>query len=168
MDPNDIAKIVKNLVQSGVDDVDIAKIVKGLFTGSDDAVKPVSKIVDDAPSAPKLVSANEGLPKTKVLKTKKVKPEYDSIAFENYKYSDFIDADDFSGMDAAQVKTAYNRFVHAKNTEKLTEAGRAARAAEKAENKAAHAATRTPEARAEALRKQREYKEMIKKKNEGR
>jgi len=134
VDPNDIAKIVKNLVQSGVDDVDIAKIVKGLFTGSDDAVKP----------------------------------EYDSVAFENYKYSDFIDADDFDGMSAADVKTAYNRFVHAKNTEKLTEAGRVARATEKAENKAAHAATRTPEARAEALRKQREYKEMIKKKNEGR
>ena len=164
MDPSDIAKIVKNLVQSGVDDVDIAKIVKGLFTGSDDAVKPVSKIVDDTPSAPKLVSANEGLPKTKVLKTKKVKPEYDSIAFENYKYSDFIDADDFDGMSAADVKTAYNRFVHARNTERLPRP----RAAEKIANKAAHAATRTPEARAEALRKQREYKEMIKKKNEGR
>ena len=167
MDPLDIGKIVKNLVDNGLDDVSIAKIVKGLMGGTDEAVTPVLKNLDETKSAPKLVQANEGLPRTKITKPKLVKPEYNSIAFENFKYSDFIEPSTFDEMDAAQVKTAYNRFVHAKNTEKLTEAGRAKKAAEKAENKAAHAATRTPEARAEALRKQREYKEMIKKKNEG-
>ena len=155
LDPESIKGVLAGLIKDAgevgskvVNKVeDVAGEVKNLFVKEPKSVKPT------------LVAEGKSLPKGE-------KPSFDAIMHNDVKYSDAMSQAEFDAMSSKEVTTFKNRHLHQYNTQKLTDNAREVRNAERLANKEKHAMTRTPEARASAAAKRKEYLDMLKKKGQ--
>lgn len=168
-----IEDVIKALVEAGLPADEIASTIARMFATSGDEIKKVADEVIPAPKSasviPKLVEEGKPLPAAqkisaaeKLAKTPKfVRPKFDDVVHANTteKYSDLMSKEQFDAAKDSDLKYIHNSTKHAYNTSQLPRP----RAEKKAANKAAHAATRTPEARREAAAKQAEYFKNLKK-----
>ena len=162
-----IDDILKALFEAGTPIEDVAKTLAKLMMEGGDEVAKVADEVIPAPKgasvAPKLVAEGMPLPaKEKIAtakKTKFVRPQFDESvhAGTDEKFSDIMTKEEFDAATDADLKYTRNSRAHADDTEARRLAGRQAKVDKKAANKAAHAATRTPEARRQAAAAQAEY-----------
>lgn len=170
-----IEDVIKALVNAGLDGDQIASTIAKMFgSGSDEVAKVADEVIPAKPPKtprvkPDLVPEGQPLPAAqkisaaeKLAKTPKfVRPKFDDVVHANTteKYSDLMSKEQFDAAKDSDLKYIHNSTKHAYNTSQLPRP----RAEKKAANKAAHAATRTPEARRAAAAKQQEYFKNLKK-----
>ena len=162
-----IDDILKALIEAGTPLEDVAKtLAKLMREGGDEVAKVADEVIPAPKSAsvvPKLVEEGMPLPaKDKIAAAKKpkfVRPQFDEPvhAGTDEKFSDIMTKEEFDAATDADLKFTRNSRAHAADTEARRLAGRQAKVDKKAANKAAHAATRTPEARRQAAAAQAEY-----------
>ena len=162
-----IDDILKALFEAGTPLEDVAKtLAKLMREGGDEAAKVADEVIPAPKGAsvvPKLVAEGAPLPaKDKIIAAKKpkfVRPQFDDTvhAGTDEKFSDIMTKEEFDAASDADLKFTRNSRAHADDTEARRLAGRQAKIDKKAANKAAHAATRTPEARRQAAAAQAEY-----------
>lgn len=172
-----IEDVIKALVEAGLPADEIASTIARMFATSGDEIKKVADEVIPAPKSasviPKLVEEGKPLPAAqkisaaeKLAKTPKfVRPKFDDVvhAKTTEKFSDIMSADEFSAAADKDLKYIRNSKLNAVENEERRLAGRAESKAKSDANKAAHASTRTPEARRAAAAKQQEYFKNLKK-----
>ena len=162
------------LMEAGLPADEIASTVARMFATSGDEIKKVADEVIPAPKSasviPKLVEEGKPLPAAEKLKVasttpKFVRPKFDDVvhAKTTEKFSDLMSADEFAAATDKELKYIRNSKLNAVENEERRLVGRAASEAKSQANKAAHAATRTPEARKAAAAKQQEYFKNLKK-----
>ena len=175
-----IEDVIKGLMAAGLDGDQIAETVAKIFgSGGDEVAKVADEVIPAKPQKtprvkPDLVPEGKPLPAAEKLsaapKTPKfVRPKFDDAvhAKTTEKFSDIMSAEEFAALKDPEVKYIRNsRLNDFENAERKV-AGRAASEAKSQANKAAHAATRTPEARREAAAKQAEFFKNKKRKEGG-
>lgn len=175
-----IEDVIKALVNAGLDGDQIASTIAKMFgSGSDEVAKVADEVIPAKPPKtprvkPDLVPEGQPLPAAQKLsaasKTPKfVRPKFDDAvhAKTTEKFSDIMSAEEFAAATDKELKyTRNSRLNDFENAERKV-AGRAASEAKSQANKAAHAATRTPEARREAAAKQAEFFKNKKRKEGG-
>ena len=175
-----IEDVIKALVNAGLDGDQIASTIAKMFgSGGDEVAKVADEVIPAKPPKtprvkPDLVPEGKPLPAAEKLsaapKTPKfVRPKFDDAvhAKTTEKFSDIMSAEEFAALKDPEVKYIRNsRLNDFENAERKV-AGRAASEAKSQANKAAHAATRTPEARREAAAKQAEFFKKKKRKEGG-
>jgi len=167
-----IEDVLKALVEAGLPADEIASTIARMFgSAGDEAAKVADEVIPAKPPKtprvkPELVAEGKPLPAAQKIsaasKTPKfVRPQFDDVVHANttQKYSDLMSKEQFDAAKDSDLKYIHNSTKHAYNTSQLPRP----RAEKKAANKAAHAATRTPEARREAAAKQAEYFKNLKK-----
>ncbi|CAB4151954.1 hypothetical protein UFOVP582_43 [uncultured Caudovirales phage] len=179
--PAQLEEIAKQLHGHGLDPESIKGVLAGLIKDAGEVgSKVVNKVEDVAGEVknlfvkepksvkPTLVAEGKSLPKGE-------KPDWHDVMHNtedttgqvnDVKYSDVMSKEEFDMMNSKDVKTFKNRAIHQYNTQKLTDNAREVRNAERLANKEKHAMTRTPEARASAAAKRKEYLDMLKKKGQ--
>ena len=171
-----IEDVIKALMEAGLPADEIASTVARMFATSGDEIKKVADEVIPAPKSasviPKLVEEGKPLPAAEKLKVastapKFVRPKFDDVvhAKTTEKFSDLMSADEFAAATDKELKYIRNSKLNAVENEERRLVGRAESEAKSQANKAAHAATRTPEARKAAAAKQQEYFKNLKKKD---
>jgi len=165
-----IEDVIAALVNAGLDGDQIASTVAKMFgSGGDEVAKVADEVIPAKPPKtpsvkPDLVPEGKPLPAAEKLSAASKTPKFVRPKFEDAvhaktteKFSDIMSADEFAALKDSEVKYIRNsRLNDFENAERKV-AGRAASEAKSQANKAAHAATRTPEARRQAAAAQAEY-----------
>jgi hypothetical protein len=154
--PDDIAKTIANMGFNSADNV-ASKV--------DEVAAVIPKVADRvAEAAPKLIPEGEALPAAVKMaaapkKPKLLRPKFDDVvhAKTTQKFSDIMTPEEYAALPDDAVRKIRNSELNKANNEELRVAGAARKAEKKAANKAAHAATRTPEARKAAAAQKAEF-----------
>ena len=171
-----IEDVIAALVNAGLDGDQIASTVAKMFgSGSDEVAKVADEVIPaKTPKTPRvkpdLVPEGQPLPAAKKLAAASTTPKFVRPKFEDAvhaktteKFSDLMSADEFAAATDKELKYIRNSRLNAVENEERRLIGRAESQAKSEANKAAHAATRTPEARKAAAAKQQEYFKNLKK-----
>jgi hypothetical protein len=171
-----IEDVIKALVEAGLPADEIASTIAKMFgSGGDEVAKVADEAIPAKPPKtprvkPELVPEGKPLPAAEKLAAasttpKFVRPKFDDVvhAKTTEKFSDIMSADEFAAAADKDLKYIRNSKLNAAENEERRLAGRAKSDAKSQANKAAHASTRTPEARRAAAAKQQEYFKNLKK-----
>jgi hypothetical protein len=173
-----VEDVIRILIEQGLDGDAIASTIAKMFGSAGDEVAKVAdevippKAPKSASVIPKLVEEGAPLPAAQKIAAagkppKFVRPSFDDAVHSNTdeKFSDIMSKEEFDAASDRDLKFTRNSRAHAYATEQKAVVGRAEKLQKKNENKAAFAATRTPEARREAAAAKAEYFKKYKKDN---